>query len=429
MKLILKTGLSICLLVLISQQLVKAQETDKTVTLIVSGSGKTPDEAKANALRSAIEQAFGTFISSKTEILNDAVVKDEIVSVANGNIQKFDVISEVQIPEGGYVTSLKATVSVSKLTTFAESKGVAVEFKGGVFAANILMQELYEKNEVTALQNCLATLTDIAQKSFDYTIKADEPYASANNWTIPLTVDVFANKNFLNIPTLLEQTLRSLSLSDAEVENYKKLNKAVYPVTLATLTTAGVYYLRKNESRIQILDFIYELKNAIHGVYISNGVTKKSIYSTITKYMENLNATLDEKKIKIDDTNFRVIAGSGYGYGGLIDGMTLYKFVGGAPNYSVDFKLMHKKGTVNLTDVYCSGAKQPQSFSRKQYTIQNNFLPLAQVMYSKLERTNYGLVISFAGINAGTKVVQFKFDDVKSLDEIKQMSKYEILKK
>jgi hypothetical protein len=68
-----------------------AQDADKTVTLVVSGSGKTQDEAKQNALRSAIEQAFGTFISSKTEILNDSLVKDEIVSVANGNIQKFEI--------------------------------------------------------------------------------------------------------------------------------------------------------------------------------------------------------------------------------------------------------------------------------------------------------------------------------------------------
>jgi hypothetical protein len=48
-------------------------------------------------LRSAIEQAFGAFISSKTEILNDNLVKDEIVSVSNGNIQKFEVLSEAQI--------------------------------------------------------------------------------------------------------------------------------------------------------------------------------------------------------------------------------------------------------------------------------------------------------------------------------------------
>ena len=64
-----------------------AQE-DNSATLTVSGQGKTQDEAKQNALRSAIEQAFGAFISSNTEILNDELVKDEIVSVSNGNIQK-----------------------------------------------------------------------------------------------------------------------------------------------------------------------------------------------------------------------------------------------------------------------------------------------------------------------------------------------------
>ena len=36
-------------------------QDDKTVTLVVSGQGKTQDEAKQNALRSAIEQAFGGF--------------------------------------------------------------------------------------------------------------------------------------------------------------------------------------------------------------------------------------------------------------------------------------------------------------------------------------------------------------------------------
>ena len=108
-------------------------QDDKTVTLVVSGQGKTQDEAKQNALRSAIEQAFGTFISSKTEILNDNLVKDEIVSVTNGNIQKYEVLSEVQIPDGGYATSLKAIVSVSKLTSFCASKGVAIKFKDESF--------------------------------------------------------------------------------------------------------------------------------------------------------------------------------------------------------------------------------------------------------------------------------------------------------
>lgn len=55
-----------------------AQESDKVVSITVTGSGKTQDEAKQSALRSAIEQAFGAFISSKTEMLNDKVVTDQI---------------------------------------------------------------------------------------------------------------------------------------------------------------------------------------------------------------------------------------------------------------------------------------------------------------------------------------------------------------
>jgi hypothetical protein len=104
----------------------KPASDDKTVTLTVSGTGKTLEEARLNALRSAIEQAFGAFISSKTEILNDNLIKDEIVSVASGNVQKYDVVSQIEIPNTGYAITLSATVSISKLTSFAESKGVVV---------------------------------------------------------------------------------------------------------------------------------------------------------------------------------------------------------------------------------------------------------------------------------------------------------------
>jgi hypothetical protein len=59
----------IIIVVLLLNFTIHAQE-DKTVKIIVSGTGKTIEEAKSNALRSAIEQAFGAFISTKTEILN-----------------------------------------------------------------------------------------------------------------------------------------------------------------------------------------------------------------------------------------------------------------------------------------------------------------------------------------------------------------------
>jgi len=283
-----------------------AQE-DNTVTLTVSGQGQTQDEAKQNALRNAIEQAFGTFISSNTEILNDELVKDEIVSVANGNIQKFEVISEVQIPDGGYNTTLKVTVSVAKLTTFVESKGVVVEFKGGLFASNILIQKLYEKNETEAISNIVTILKEISKKSFDYSINVEEPFSKNEIWNIPITVNVSVNSNFMNIPSLLEQTIKSIGLSSTELENYSKLNKPVFPITLATLESKGIYYLRNENSIISIIDFIYSLNNSIVGFDVFNGIEKNHLskYNIGSQYSRECNCRISN--LEIFDDNFRII--------------------------------------------------------------------------------------------------------------------------
>jgi len=146
-------------------------QDDKTVTLTVSGQGKTQDEAKQVVLRSAIEQAFGTFISSNTTILNDNLVKDEIVSVSSGNIQKYDLLNTSTLPDGTSAVTLSAVVSVSKLISFSEAKGAVIEFKGGLFTINVKQQILNEQAEVKAIWDMLFILNLIAVQSFDYTIQ------------------------------------------------------------------------------------------------------------------------------------------------------------------------------------------------------------------------------------------------------------------
>ena len=54
----------------------KAQD----VKVISSGQGTTQDEATRVALRNALEDAFGAFISSSSKIENDILVSDEIDS-------------------------------------------------------------------------------------------------------------------------------------------------------------------------------------------------------------------------------------------------------------------------------------------------------------------------------------------------------------
>ena len=63
-----------------------AQDDKKNITVIVSGSGNSLDDAKKAALISATEQAMGTFITSKTEMVKDQIIADEMVSLSNGNI-------------------------------------------------------------------------------------------------------------------------------------------------------------------------------------------------------------------------------------------------------------------------------------------------------------------------------------------------------
>ena len=208
-----------------------AQE-DKTVTLTVSGQGQTQDEAKQNALRNAIEQAFGTFISSNTEILNDELVKDEIVSIANGNIQKFEVLSEVEVPEVGHATTLKATVSVTKLTSFVESKGVEIEFKGSLFGANLRQQRINENAELQAIINLCEVSNQILSKSIDYSIGVDEPVKGKgmrsfrpqqDDYQILFTIKLSPNKNFDQFVNYFYSSIKAISMPVPEQEKLYKI--------------------------------------------------------------------------------------------------------------------------------------------------------------------------------------------------------------
>ena len=68
------------------------------VTLTVIGTDVNEEQATLQALRSAIEQSFGTFVSANTTILNDKLVQDEIVSVSRGNVKLVESIGQVHLP-------------------------------------------------------------------------------------------------------------------------------------------------------------------------------------------------------------------------------------------------------------------------------------------------------------------------------------------
>lgn len=220
------------------------------VSLVVSGEGKDKEEATFKALRSAIEQAYGTFVSANTTVLNDQLVADEIVSLSSGNIQKYEYVSENKMPNGNTFVTLSATVSIDKLVSFAESKGMDAELKGSLFAMNIKKMEFDKQAEEKAVENLCKQLKSMLPNIIDFTISVKDPKKYSGNLDLMKSI-IYASQQPINIPqikaklndmfdigfvvnpmisdnnmkifnNLILKTLGELSLSLEERNNYNK---------------------------------------------------------------------------------------------------------------------------------------------------------------------------------------------------------------
>lgn len=216
------------------------------VALTVSADGATKEEATKIALRSAIEQAYGAFVSANTTILNDEMVKDEIVTISNGNIKSYQEVASVLLPNGRTTVTLNAIVSISKLTSYAQSKGATTEFAGATFAMNVKMMELNKQNEMKALDNLILQIKEILPTAFDLELIVGEPqlYSNINPfscyprkninfdnyYTLPINIIFRYNENHTTLWNLISSTLKSVEPSQKECDFFKNTSRTDYTV-------------------------------------------------------------------------------------------------------------------------------------------------------------------------------------------------------
>ena len=113
----------------------KNGDVGTTITLVTSGTGDTKEEATKNALRSALEQTYGAFVSANSQVVNDELVKDEIVSISTGNIVSYEELSFID--SNPKQVTVSAVVSISRLQSYAQNKGMSAELAGNTFAMNM----------------------------------------------------------------------------------------------------------------------------------------------------------------------------------------------------------------------------------------------------------------------------------------------------
>ena len=207
---------------------VAPQKAADDIVLVVSGTGATKEDATAVALRSAIEQAFGTFVSANTTILNDELVRDEIATITSGNIKSYKELACLQDEAGVYHVSVSALVSIGKLISYAQAHGSSAEFSGQTFMMNVKMRELNKQNEAEALANLIDQLQIMQNNLFDFEIQTKEPRQKDDGWSVPVELTIRPNKNYVSFIDLLVSTLSSLSLSRIEKLQYEANNMELY---------------------------------------------------------------------------------------------------------------------------------------------------------------------------------------------------------
>lgn len=242
------------------------------VSLMVSADGPSKTDAINNALRSAIEQTFGTFVSANTEILNDELVKDEIATVSSGNIQKYNEVASVLLSNGKTSVTLNVTVSLTKLVKYAQSKGSQCEFAGATFGANLRLYQFNKKNEEIAIQNMIKQL-DALRPIYDYELVLGDPHIKQGSndelTEFNVHINVIPNQKTKQFISIIYNTLRSLAIDEirakpmleagfqlADFCNDNVMNIDYY--RKRGIKANGTYYLY-NELTPTIGDFLYSV--------------------------------------------------------------------------------------------------------------------------------------------------------------------------
>jgi len=210
------------------------------LTLNVTGVGESKADAILDAQRNALRVSYGEFVSSNLTTLNNQLTKNETVNLVSGTVKDFKVLSEsvndFSIPPIVEVL-LRVKVGKGQLISFARAIGDNVEVQGSLFGAEIRQQEQNKKNESVALEH-LEKKAKLMSTFFDYEIKVGDPKQStvnSNDYVIGSLVTLKPNKNYQNLISTLESTLKEISMKKEERDKYINLNTSIHGLKYITV--------------------------------------------------------------------------------------------------------------------------------------------------------------------------------------------------
>lgn len=271
---------------------ISAQGVD-SVTLVISGNGVTKQDATHAALRNAIEQTYGVFVSANTEILNDSLVKDEIITIASGNVYSYHELGASVLPNGNHEVTLQATLSTKQLVAYAQSKGATCELVNAAnFAAsstaNIKLIRLNQQNTIKAFENLKKQLLQIATQSeiVGFRLNVGEPqvrdsYAEVLKCNLSIQTEAYWKQGALQFVELMSNTLNALQLTQEQMDQLDHYGISSHTIVYNTLkrtpdgckieVTTGKFYAELN-----LTTFLTDMMNSLlNPYYIKDNLNNK----------------------------------------------------------------------------------------------------------------------------------------------------------
>ena len=149
------TALSVAMAPVAPSRAEESQTSPLVVVVIAEGQGETIDEAKAAALRAAIEDVVGSLMKTATTTENGEVIQDKILSASSAYVEKSTQVGPAKQDEDGlYTIKVKANVRKAQLVGELEK-----------FVAEINGSEMLEKIE--QLKKNLAQFETFFQSEFE----------------------------------------------------------------------------------------------------------------------------------------------------------------------------------------------------------------------------------------------------------------------
>lgn len=149
-----------------------AQETKATTTpdaakgvpalqeVEATGTGSTENEAFKQAVVDAVRQVVGTLVSAENVIKNDRVIKDEVLTLSNGFVEKVLNQDKTKMDDGTWQMKLKCIVRKGQLYgNLQKARVPTIKFDGVSMFADVVSQLDHQKSSVDMIQNALRTFS------------------------------------------------------------------------------------------------------------------------------------------------------------------------------------------------------------------------------------------------------------------------------